>query len=283
MQFGSAVKNLYLSSAEFYDIDNFNLAYHDIDFYVQYARRKGGTVLEVACGTGRVAIPLAKAGFNVVGIDLSEPMLSIFRKKLERLNPTVAGRIHLECADMADFDLERKFDLIIIPFRAFQALTSDERVRSALLCLKHHLTERGLLIIDLFKPHWRLDEGWATEEEEFDWVKTIETTGETIVRSEIRRSIDTVRQIIYPEIIFSIESKSGETKRIVEPLALRYYYQYQMEVLLICSGFTIVESFGYYDGRGTDYGSELIFVVTKSDGNAPRRIEDRLKRAPDRN
>ncbi len=264
------MKNLYLSSAEFYDIDTYHLANHDIGFYLDYARKMlpgepPGELLELACGTGRVSLPLAEAGFRVRGIDLSAPMLSVFKRKLSAAPREVAARVRLEQADMADFDLGRDFELIIVPFRAFQALTTEERVRSALLSIKRHLSPTGLLIIDLFRPRWRMDGSWASAVEQFDWSKTIRETGQTVVRSEIRRRIDTARQIIYPEIIYRVEERSGERTTVCEPLELRYYYQYQMEVLLICSGFKIEESFGYYDRRSTDEGSELIFVAGRGD------------------
>ncbi len=257
------MKNLYLSTAEFYDIDNYHLWQHDAGFYLDYARRQNGSILEIACGTGRVSIPLAQAGFEVFGIDLSQPMLSIFRRKLASLDERVAGRIRLEQADMADFELGERFDLIIVPFRAFQALTMDEQVRSALLCMKRHLTHSGLLIIDVFRPAWRMDQSWASDEEALDWVKTVKETGETVVRTEIRRRIDTVRQIICPEIIYYVEKPSGERKKIVEALALRYHYEYQMQVSFACAGLEVVETYGGYDRRDSDRGSELIFVVRK--------------------
>lgn len=263
--------NLYLSTAQFYDIDTRHMTYHDIDFYLDYARRQEGSVLEIACGTGRVTIPLAKAGLAVHGIDLSAPMLSILKNKLAELPSEVSRRIHIAQADMASFDLKRRFDLIIIPFRAFQALTTDEKIRSSLLCIRKHLADGGLFILDVFKPRWRMDESWVSTEEEFEWVKQDETSGKTIVRASLRRSIDTRNQIIHPEIIYYIEDSAGTRERICEPLSLRYYYQYQMEVLLITLGFTIVDTFGYYDRRSTDRGSELVFVCRATSGGSGLR------------
>jgi len=147
------MKNLYLSTAEFYDIDNYHLWYHDVGFYLEYARRQQGPILEIACGTGRVTIPLAQAGFEVQGIDLSLPMLSIFRRKLDRLDDETAGRIRLEQADMADFELGRTFDLIVVPFRAFQALTTDERARRALLCINATSRNGGFSSSTCSSPH----------------------------------------------------------------------------------------------------------------------------------
>lgn len=265
------MENLYLSTAEFYDIDTRHMAYHDVEFYRQYARKMGGNVLEIACGTGRVTIPLAEAGFDVWGIDLSFPMLSILKRKMQSLDSSIARKMHISQADMADFELRRRFDLIIVPFRAFQALTSEERIRSCLGQIRSHLKDDGIFILDVFKPDWRMDESWVSTEEQFDWVKNDEPGGRTIIRTRLRRSIDTVNQIIHPEIVYYIEDASGARERIAEELSLKYYYQYQMEVLLIVSGFTIRESFGYYDKRSTDRGSELIFVCGKTQARGEPR------------
>lgn len=259
------MENLYLSTAEFYDIDTRNMAYHDVEFYRKYAGKGGGSVLELACGTGRVTIPLAESGFDVWGLDLSYPMLSILKRKMKKLPRQSSRRMHISQADMADFDLGRKFDLIIIPFRAFQALTTEERIRSCLHQVKQHLKDDGVFILDIFKPEWRMDESWVSTEEHVDWVKNDFGDGRTIIRTRLRRSIDTVNQIIHPEIVYYIEEPGGERERVSEPLSLKYYYQYQMEVLLIVTGFTIRESFGYYDKRSTDHGPELIFVCGKSE------------------
>ncbi len=77
----------------------------DIPFYVSLARECGSPVLEVACGTGRVLIPLAREGFEVVGLDFSEHMLAIAREKLEKESPEVRSRVSLVQADMREFDL----------------------------------------------------------------------------------------------------------------------------------------------------------------------------------
>src|SRR5438445_7262271 len=105
----------------------YDLAYgdynEDVDFYLNLARATGGPILELGVGTGRVALPLAKAGYSVTGIDTSEAMLAIAREKLKssRLKPGQLSFIH---ADMTHFSLDGRFPLIIVAANTFQHLLS---------------------------------------------------------------------------------------------------------------------------------------------------------------
>jgi ubiquinone/menaquinone biosynthesis C-methylase UbiE len=82
----------YIDYAEYYDYDNAALPFADIPFYLHYARQCGSPLLELACGTGRVLIPLAQAGFELYGIDISANMLAVCRRSVPRLTPKVRAR-----------------------------------------------------------------------------------------------------------------------------------------------------------------------------------------------
>src|SRR5713226_4481605 len=87
---------MYDSFARFYDLDTLEVV-DDLPFWINLARRTGGPVLEVGCGTGRVVIPLAESGAHVVGIDVSAAMLAIARDKVSAAG--VDGRVELIRAD----------------------------------------------------------------------------------------------------------------------------------------------------------------------------------------
>ena len=126
----------------------------DLPFYVREARRVEGPVLELGCGTGRVAIALARAGVEVVGVDFSPRMLEAARRNIADAGD-LPGKITLVEADMRGFAPERvggPFGLALIPFRAFLSLLSVPDQISALRNLKRHLAPGGELIIDLFVP-----------------------------------------------------------------------------------------------------------------------------------
>lgn len=119
--------NLYRVTASLYDLDQRNITKDDISFYLEYASKLHGSILELACGTGRVTIPLANEGYNIWGIDLSREMLGQLKIEMENLQEAVKKRIHITQADMTNFELGRAFSLIIIPFRSFQSLISEEQ------------------------------------------------------------------------------------------------------------------------------------------------------------
>src|SRR5690554_2293050 len=121
-------RNLYINTAEYYDYDNRDNLTADIPFYIDFAHKIGKKVLELGCGTGRVTIPLALSGCMVTGLDLSESMLRVFREKLEKQQEPIKKRVALVKGDMSNFSITQKFDLIIVPFRAFQGLTEDNEI-----------------------------------------------------------------------------------------------------------------------------------------------------------
>lgn len=253
----TGIGNLYRASARLYDFIHGGSP--DIDFYRNHAARDGGPLLELACGTGRVAIPLAEAGHEVWGIDLSREMLEVFEEKKAALPAEVRARLHFSHMDMSRFDLGVRFSLIYIPFRAFQSLITREQQEGCLRCVREHLAPGGRFIVDVFKPYAELDESWrkppAFLREGVDPV-----TGRRIVFSDHRREIDVARQIIYPDMILDIVNPDGSTERLVEPLALAYFYEEQIRDLLTGAGFRIVEAWSDYVGTPIGTGPEQIFV-----------------------
>jgi len=87
----------------------------------------GGPILELGCGTGRVLLPLARAGYEITGIDLSVGMLERCRARLQSEPPEVRDRVRLVAADMTSFDLGRRFATILCPFAGFQQLRAVEQ------------------------------------------------------------------------------------------------------------------------------------------------------------
>lgn len=110
--------NLYRAGARFYDLDPRDNVTHDLPFYLEYAAHADGPVLELGCGTGRVALTLARAGHSVTGLDLSNTMLDLFREKHAREAPDVRDRLRIVHGHMADFRLDERFALVIMPYNA---------------------------------------------------------------------------------------------------------------------------------------------------------------------
>jgi SAM-dependent methyltransferase len=251
--------NTYARSADLYDLDPAIIHAADIGFFVERASRTAGPVLELGCGTGRITLPLAKAGVDVRGLDLSEGMLAILRRKLALLPSEEAARIQVQLGNMASFSLAERFGLVIIPFRSFQALVTKEEQQSCLRCVREHMKDDGRFIINVFRPFGRLDKSWEAPPR-VDWEVMDPASGKKVTRKHARRHINVENQILEIDLIFSIEG--GE--EFIDPLKLSYFYPDQMEALLREAGFTIVESMGDYDGRPLGEGGELIYVCRKS-------------------
>src|SRR5512136_2897760 len=129
----------YAATAELYDYVVPYQTRQDVAFFVEAAQASGGPVLEVACGTGRILIPTARAGINITGIDLSAHMLDVCQRKLAQETAEVQARVQIDQADMRDFDLGQTFTLITIPFRPFQHLIEVEDQVACLRCVQRHL------------------------------------------------------------------------------------------------------------------------------------------------
>jgi SAM-dependent methyltransferase len=251
--------NQYINTAHLYDLDPRNIVNDDIPFYISRANQINGEILEIACGTGRVTLPLARAGYKITGIDLSEQMIDQFKRKLLQEDSATRQRVEVSKADMVDFNLGKKFPLIIIPFRAFQLLTETEQQTAFLERVYEHLTDDGVFIINTFKPYGKLDDSWVQPEKE-DWVVEVAHSQAKVRRTHIRREIDVTNQITYPELIYYVQESNGNVTRYVEKIAMKYYYEDQLRELLLSQRFIIKEQLGYYDGRPIEEGPEFIFV-----------------------
>jgi SAM-dependent methyltransferase len=250
------VFNLHRPTAHLYDLDPRNIARDDIPFYRKRAHEIGGSVLELGCGTGRVTLPLLEDGHEVWGLDLSEEMLAQLRGKAARVAASIASRLHVCHGNMARFDLGRTFDLIIAPFRAFQALTDRSQQERCLECIQEHLSAGGQFLMHVFRPYGVLDETWIRPEA-LDWEVIDPHTGKLVRRYQRRTHIDLARQVLSVDLIYRIE---GTAEEIVEPLSLSYFYEDQTRLLLQAKGFCITDQFGYFDGRPITDGPEMIFV-----------------------
>ncbi len=251
--------NLYRTTANLYDLDNRDIVIDDIQFYIDYAKKQNGEILELGCGTGRVLIMLAKLGFKVTGLDLSNEMLDVFKDKIKTLD--CKNNITLINENMADFNLNKKFSLIISPFRAFQALTDDFDISNALSLIYNHLTDDGLFIINVFRPYEVMNESWCYTEK-IQW-ELDDENGNHIVKTHWGDNIDIENKIIYPHFAFNITDKFGNIERKTEDLKLKYYYEEDLRNILKTKGFKIVDEFGWYDKSSIKDNRELIFICKK--------------------
>jgi len=250
-------ENLLRNSAWLYDLDQRDIVKDDIKFYIDYAKSQNcKNILELGCGTGRVAISLAKEGFNVTGLDLSDEMLDVFRAKID---VGVKDKIELIYGNMADFSLNKKFDMIIVPFRAFQCLTDDKDIENSVNCVKNHLADGGIFIVNVFNP--RMDaENWCCPLKT-QWELLDENTGNYVIKKYSQDKIDTQNRVIYITFIYEVKDKAGNISIFEDKLKLKYHYENNLRDILENAGLKIKEKFGWYDKTSIEEADrELIFV-----------------------
>jgi SAM-dependent methyltransferase len=252
-------------TAEFYD----QLAPYrergDIAFWVEMAHTSGGPVLEVGCGTGRVLIPTARAGVEIVGLDLSPFMLAVCRENLAKEPAEVQARVQLIESDMRNFDLGREFALITIPFRPFQHLTTVEDQMACLKVIGRHLAPGGRLVLDLFNPSIPYLAAPERLEEFEDVPEFAMPDGRRIIRRARIARRDYFNQIQDVELIYYVTHPDGRQERLVHSFPMRHLFRFEAEHLLVRCGFRVEALYADYDKSpyGSKYPGELIFVANK--------------------
>jgi SAM-dependent methyltransferase len=242
----------------------------ELAWYLQKAREAGGPVLDLACGTGRLALMLAREGFEVVAIDQSVGMLNQFRNKLAEESRAVKLRIHIENQRMSAFSLDRKFNTILCCDAFFHNLTVDDEIA----CLEHvaqHLIPQGRFLFNLRDPTCEFLLSIAVVEvPEFkergryhldDGSGTLVVEQAEVISLVDQRIRTTLRITKYNPDGIIVEK--GESS-----WATRYLFRYEAVHLLYRCGFRLRALVGDYKNGPVKEGGQLIFDVQLNEGLA---------------
>ena len=250
--------------AQLYDLWVFDWP-GEVDFYKELIalspeiKTKG--VLEIGCGTGRIALRIAQNGINITGLDLSSELLEIARKKSIGL-----PNIHWVNGDMRKFEIGKKFGAVIIPGHSFQfMITPDDQV-NCLEQIKHHLVADGLLIIHI--GHQSI--GWLAgllDQKvpvfEKNPIMTNPLTGQKF-RYSTAWTFEPSTQTA--SVIRKIE-QLGTNDRVdqtweMEPMPLHCIFRFEMEHLLRCEGFSIEAVYGdFYKNELCNESEDMIWIA----------------------
>jgi hypothetical protein len=231
-----------------------------------YQRMSQGcdAVLECGVGTGRIAIPLARQGIVVHGIDTSREMLAALERKLQGEADPVRGRVHLHQADMCSFDLGISFKFIYIPFMTFNYLPSIEAQLACLGSISSHLKTEGALVLELisFYREWFHDDGIPR----LVVRRTNPDTGATVEVFRVTR-FDSSTQTLEHERYYRFVDPTGrvEGERTIL-LRNRFFFLGEARLLLEKANLTLKQVFGDHDGGPYTRDSQVMILVASKAG-----------------
>lgn len=242
--------------ARFYDLSPYDP--NDVPFYVERVPFPEARVLELGCGTGRVSIPLAQHCGLLQGLDLSQAMLDVCRSKLESAG-LEEDRVRVDAADITDFDLGERFDLIIAPFRVIQNLETDAQLSGLFGCIRGHLGEGGRCILNAFHPNRGSDvlrAEWISEGDNLAW--EVRTEGGRVACYDRRRRISHEPLILYPDLVYRRFIDDELVEEVVLSIPMRCHYPDELVALVESEGFTVTGRWGGYAGETYGTGGELV-------------------------
>jgi SAM-dependent methyltransferase len=226
----------------------------DIPFWIDQARRCGDPILELACGTGRVTIPLAREGFRVTGIDSAAGMLREARRK------STEEDVNVEWvqADMRDWSLNRTFSLIILPANALCHLLHLSDLEACLSSVRKHLTREGRFIVDVFVPKAELLVNRPGERSTFTEYDDPDGEGKIVVTQSYIYEPDT--QIKRVRTYHPIPDQDAEVEG---ELTLRMYFPQELDALVKYNGFQIEAKYDSYEQTIFGPESEKQLIVCR--------------------
>jgi SAM-dependent methyltransferase len=240
----------------------------DVKFYVDAALRAQGRVLELGCGTGRILLPIARAGVRVVGVDASSAMLARCHAKVAGEPPEVRARIQLVEADMRQLDLGGAFSAVLMPFRSLQHQITVEDQLSTLAGVRRHLVAGGSLVLDVFQPALARLASPLTEEHE-DTPSTPLPDGRTFRRTGRVTAVDTARQVSNVELVYYVTTPGAGVERRVQAFPMRWFFRFELEHLLARSGFAIEAVYGDFARSPlTSSSPEIVVDAQKVESSA---------------
>ena len=227
-----------------------------LEFYRRQVSHYGQPVLELACGTGRLTIPLAEDGVDIVGLDISPHMLELAEEKARGRHL----RIPFVRGDVRAFDLGRKFKFIFIPAQSLSHLHQRDELESCFACVRQHLAEGGRFLIELFNPSVKL---LAREPEQHYPVgrgeyKEADGGGRIVVTARAR--YDAATQVNHIRYYFQSEGRGGE----VLSFEMRQFFPQEIDALLVYNRLRIERKYGNYEEAAFSNDSPKQLIVCQA-------------------
>jgi SAM-dependent methyltransferase len=250
----------YNTVARYYDAEN-EFKTDDLALYSALAEAQGEPILVVGCGTGRVMLHLAAEGRRVAGLDISQAMLERGRRKLQGRADLRDRAVFYEGSAL-DYILPERYRLILIPYNTFMHFRSTADQLGVLRHLARFLDDDGLMVFDL--PN--AGETFATADDSRLMLERsfVEPESGNLVMQQSVSELDRAAQMQYITWIYDeIGAADGLVRRTVAPLALRYVFPAELDLLLQAAGLGRTERYGDYDQSPFENGCPHMIVLAR--------------------
>ena len=233
--------NDYDPIAPFYDIEHAHFD-EDVDLYRDFAVVCNGPVLELACGSGRLLLPLAENGYEVTGVDTSASMLSLARQKLQRAG--LASRCKLVQQDICSLQLEQKFRLAFIALGTFAHITARKQQQQALAAVRAHLTPGAMFIVDIANADARYMENMSGQVlHQGTW----HSDDGTLLTHLVSPASSTTRHLLELTHFYDSYAQGEPVRRTMVTTWVYLFERGEMELLLEHAGFVVKDLYGDYE------------------------------------
>ncbi|HEV8617136.1 MAG TPA: methyltransferase domain-containing protein [Methylomirabilota bacterium] len=237
----------------------------DVPLYLERAKTAGGPVLEIGAGSGRLTVPLARAGFAVTAVDVSASMLALLRSRLAAEPSEVRARVRVVQADATRLALAARYPLVLVPFYTFNYFLTPEAQRALLDGVAAHLAPGGRVLVDVFIPYARLAAGRTDPILKVDRIDP--ATGGR-VRGWNTFALDPARRIETRRQRFEIDRADGTVEQREFTIVRRWEFPEDLERIFAAAGFAVEDVFaGYARGRRPEPASEQRVYVLVTSGS----------------
>ena len=241
----------------------------DVEFYLQHSKLANGPILELGCGTGRITIPILDEGFDISGLDSSQSMMQTLQNKTNLNQKATSGVFMIGNMVNAGKLFDRKFKLIIAPYRGFQSLLTIPEQEECLIGLRNILDKDHKVIIDFFTPSIQM---FDQDPKKMYKVKEITDPESKITRSVWHRTdVCLSDQTLKVEIKIEVSQNGFIKKSHYAPFSLRYTYPQEAKYLFQYCGYEIIKVLGDYKGNPhSDLDQDMIWIIRKQENRHVR-------------
>ncbi len=244
--------------APFYDIEHAQFS-EDLDMYRNFAELCGGSILELACGSGRVLLPLVSEGHTVTGVDTSARMLALARQRLQTIG--AASRVTLIQEDLCTLPLGQKFRMAWIALGSFAHIIARKAQQQALAAVRAHLSPGGMFIIDISNADARYMEGLSGHVlHQGTWRRD----DGTILSHFVSPASSLDKHLLELTHFYDSHTQGGTIQRTVATMYLYLFERNEMELLLEQAGFVIKDVYGEYDLASYQLDSPRMILVAEA-------------------